>query len=49
MRTLSQDRDWAVEYEHVVFSKQQDFFFEVPVKYSEWQPPEPPKHSSEAY
>ena len=49
LRTLSQDRDWAVEYEHVVFSKQQDFFFEVPVKYSEWQPPAPPKPSSEAY
>jgi hypothetical protein len=49
LRTVSSDRDWAVEYEHVVFSKQQDFFFEVPPKFSEWQPPAPTKPPTEAY
>ncbi len=39
LRILSRDRDWAVEYEHVVFSKQPDYFFEVPLGYAEWQPP----------
>ena len=49
LRTVSRDRDWAVEYEHVVFSKQQDFFFEVPPKFSEWQPPPPTTPPAEAY
>jgi len=49
LRTVSRDRDWAVEYEHVVFSKQQDFFFEVPPKFSEWQPPAASTPPSEAY
>lgn len=49
LRTVSRDRDWAVEYEHVVFSKQQDFFFDVPPKFSEWQPPPPSTPPSEAY
>ena len=49
LRTVSRDRDWAIEYEHVIFSKQQDFFFEVPPKFSEWQPPTPSTPPSEAY
>lgn len=38
IRTLSRDRDWAEEYEHVVFSKQPAYFFEVPLGYAEWKP-----------
>lgn len=49
LRTVSLDRDWAVEYEHVVFSKQQDFFFDVPPKFSEWQPPPASTPPTEAY
>ena len=49
LRALSRDRDWSVEYEHVVFSKQQDFFFDVPPKYAEWQPPAPSRPPAEAY
>ena len=33
LKLLSQDRDWWVEYEHVVVSKQPDFYFEVPLGY----------------
>jgi len=49
LRIVSLDRDWAVEYEHVVFSKQQDFFFEVPPEFAEWQPSPPSTPPSEAY
>jgi len=49
LRTLSRDRDWAVEFEHVVFSKQEDFYFEVPHKYSEWKALPSAKPPAEAY
>ena len=38
LRTVSRDRDWSIEYEHVVFSKQTEFFFEPPLGYVEWSP-----------
>ena len=33
LKLLSQNRDWWVEYEHVVVSKQPDYFFEPPLGY----------------
>ena len=33
LKLLSQDRDWYVEYEHVVLSKQPEYFFETPLGY----------------
>ena len=33
LKLLSQDRDWWVEYEHVVISKQPDYYFEAPLGY----------------
>ena len=33
LKLLSQSRDWFVEYEHVVLSKQPDYFFETPLGY----------------
>jgi hypothetical protein len=33
LKLLSQDRDWFVEYRHVVLSKQPDYFFEAPLGY----------------
>ena len=33
LKLLSQDRDWFVEYEHVVLSSQPDYFFEPPLGY----------------
>ena len=33
LKLLSQDRDWWVEYEHIVVSKQPDYFFETPLGY----------------
>ena len=33
LKLLSQDRDWWVEYEHVVVSKQPDYYFETPLGY----------------
>ncbi len=42
LKLMSLDRDWSVEYQHVVFSKQADYFFEVPLGYRRWeQPPVP--------
>jgi hypothetical protein len=42
LKLMSLDRDWSVEYQHVVFSKQADYFFEVPLGYRRWeQPPAP--------
>lgn len=42
LKLMSLDRDWSVEYQHVVFSKQADYFFEVPLGYRRWeQPPIP--------
>jgi len=33
LKLLSQDRDWFVEYHHVVLSPQPDYFFEPPLGY----------------
>lgn len=33
LKLLSQDRDWSVEYEHVVLSSQPEYFFEPPLGY----------------
>ena len=33
LKLLSQNRDWWVEYEHVVVSKQPDYYFEAPLGY----------------
>ncbi len=33
LKLLSQERDWWVEYEHVVVSPQPDYFFEAPLGY----------------
>ena len=42
LKLMSLDRDWSIEYQHVVFSKQADYFFEVPLGYRRWeQPPVP--------
>lgn len=42
LKLMSLDRDWSVEYQHVVFSKQADYFFEPPLGYRRWeQPPVP--------
>lgn len=33
LKLVSKHRDWSVEYEHVVFSTQPDYYFEVPRGY----------------
>lgn len=33
LKLASQDRDWSVEYEHIVYSKQPDYYFETPLGY----------------
>jgi hypothetical protein len=33
LKLVSQDRDWFVEYEHVVVSSQPEFYFETPLGY----------------
>jgi hypothetical protein len=33
LKLVSQDRDWAVEYEHIVYSTQPEFYFEPPLGY----------------
>lgn len=33
LKLVSQDRDWFVEYEHVVISNQPEFYFETPLGY----------------
>lgn len=33
LKLLSQDRDWFVEYRHVVLSPQPDYYFEAPLGY----------------
>ncbi len=45
LKLLSQERDWWVEYEHVVRSQQPDYFFEAPLGYRkvEAQEVHPPK------
>lgn len=37
LKLVSQDRDWSVEYERVVLSKQPDYFFETPLGYRMFQ------------
>lgn len=39
LKLMSLDRDWSVEYQHVVFSKQADYYFEVPLGYRRWERP----------
>ena len=45
LKLLSQDRDWSVEYEHVVLSKQPDYFFETPLGYRMIEAEEVPAQS----
>ena len=45
LKLLSQDRDWFVEYEHVVLSKQPDYFFETPLGYRKVEAEEVPSQS----
>ncbi len=33
LKLVSQDRDWSVEYEHIVYSTQPEFYFEPPLGY----------------
>ncbi len=33
VKLMSQERDWFVEYEHIVLSSQPDYFFEAPLGY----------------
>ncbi len=37
LKLVSQDRDWFVEYEHVVLSKQPDYFFNPPLGYRKYE------------
>lgn len=37
LRLMSRDRDWFVEYEHVVFSPQPPFYFETPLGYRKFE------------
>ena len=37
LKLVSQDRDWFVEYEHVVLSKQPDYFFNPPLGYKKYE------------
>jgi len=45
LKLLSQDRDWFVEYEHVVISKQPDYFFETPLGFRTIEAEEAPSLS----
>ena len=45
LKLLSQDRDWSVEYEHVVLSKQPDYYFETPLGYRTIEAEEIPSQS----
>jgi len=45
LKLLSQDRDWFVEYEHVVLSKQPAYFFETPLGYRTIEAEEAPSQS----
>ncbi len=42
LKLLSKHRDWSVEYEHVVFSDQPSYYFEVPRGYRRLEAPEQP-------
>ena len=37
LKLVSQDRDWSVEYDRVVQSKQPDYFFETPLGYKAFE------------
>ena len=37
LKLVSQDRDWSVEYDRVVQSKQPDYFFETPLGYKKFE------------
>ena len=37
LKLVSQDRDWVVEYDRVVQSKQPDYFFETPLGYKTFE------------
>jgi len=37
LKLVSQSRDWSVEYEHLVLSKQPDYFFEPPRGYRKFE------------
>ena len=37
LKLVSQDRDWSVEYEHVVLSPQPDYFFNPPLGYQQYE------------
>ena len=37
LKLVSQDRDWSVEYERVILSRQPDYFFETPLGYRMFQ------------
>ncbi len=37
LKLVSQDRNWSVEYERVVQSKQPDYFFETPLGYKKFE------------
>ncbi len=49
LKLLSQDRDWWVKYEHVVVSKQPDYYFEIPLGYRKVEAQEtPPKQQRQS-
>ncbi len=37
LKLVSKDRDWSVEYDRVVQSKQPDYFFETPLGYKTFE------------
>jgi len=37
LKLVSQDRDWSVEYDRVIQSKQPDYFFETPLGYKKFE------------
>ena len=45
LKLVSQDHDWFVEYEHIVVSKQPDYFFETPLGYKKLETTEPQAES----
>ncbi len=45
LKLMSQDRDWFVEYDHVVHSIQPDYYFDSPLGYRQLEAEEAPPHS----
>ena len=45
LKLMSQDRDWFVEYDHVVHSIQPDYFFDSPLGYRQLEAHEVKPHS----